>query len=173
MAYFYFDFNDPNKQKTSALIRSLLTQLPFSSTGGRDVLPELHAYCQGGRRQPTTVELMVVLKNVIESIPNVYLVVDALDECSERVELLGLLSEIANWKCNNLHILGTSRRERDIEDSLTQLTSTHVELKPDIVDADIRTYLSLKLVKDPRFKMWTAEERREIEGALMQRAQGM
>lgn len=76
------------------------------------------------------------------------------------MDLLGLLTEIAIWRLNTLHILATSRMMRDIEDALMQLISANVELDNDIVDADIRIYLGAKLVKDPRLKIWTAEDRR-------------
>lgn len=173
LAYFYFDFTNPEKQRSRALIRSFLTQLCHSFTACPEVLVELYARYQDGRQQPTEAELIVALKTLIESMPNVYLVVDALDECLEREDLLQLLTQIASWRLDNLHILATSRRERDIEDVLMQLTSACIGLESATVDADIQVYLRTTLANDPRFKIWTVDELQEIKNALMQRAQGM
>jgi len=51
-----------------------------------------------------------------------YLVVDTLDECVERQDLLATVEELTGWKDTNLHILTTSRREKDIEESIEHLT---------------------------------------------------
>ncbi len=50
-------------------------------------------------------------------------ILDALDECKERQELLTDIDEIAGWKNRKLHMLATSRRENDIEESLEPLVN--------------------------------------------------
>ena len=117
---------------------------------------------------------MKTLKSVIECFNlHVYLMIDALDECSDQTDLLMVLAEIAGWKLDNLHVLATSRREPNIEKHLTPIVSSIVSLDSDLVDADIRLYLSTTLVRDLRFRIWTAAERSEVETNLMQQARGM
>ena len=117
---------------------------------------------------------MNTLKSVIECFNlHVYLIIDALDECSDQTDLLMVLAEIAGWKLYNLHVLATSRREPDIEKRLTPIVSSIISLDSDLVDTDIRLYISTTLVRDPRFRIWTAAERNEIETNLMQQARGM
>ena len=99
--------------------------------------------------------------------------IDALDECSDQADLLAVLVEMADWKLHNLHVLATSRREPDINERLTPIVSLIVSLDSDLVDADIRLYLSTTLVRDKRFRVWNAVERQEIEENLMQQARGM
>ena len=98
---------------------------------------------------------------------------DALDECSDQDELLAVLTDIADWRLHNSHVLATSRRERYIEECLTQIVSSHTNLDSDLVDEDIRCYLRTTLVKDLRFSIWTATERQETEEEIMKRANGM
>ena len=61
LAYFYFDFTDPVKQKTSFLVRSFLTQLSFQLPMCSAVLLKLHAACQGGSQQASPTGLMKAL----------------------------------------------------------------------------------------------------------------
>ena len=173
LAYFYFDFTDPVKQKTYSLIGSFLTQLSFQLPLCPDVLLKLHAACQGGSQQASTPDLMKALKSIIGSFHHVYFVVDALDECSDQDELLAIFTEIADWKLHNSHVLATSRHERYIEERLTQIVSSHTNLGSDLVDEDIRCYLRTTLVKDVRFRIWTIAERQETEDTMMERANGM
>ena len=104
---------------------------------------------------------------------HVYFIIDALDECSEWEKLLGVLTEIANWKLQNLHVLVTSRRGRAIEKRLTEIASSHMNLDSDLVDEDIRRYLRTTLVNDTRFKIWLEADRQEIEDTLVKGAHGM
>lgn len=48
IAYFYFDFNDFQKQGTESLIRSLITQFEVCSQSGYPELSDLYADCQKG-----------------------------------------------------------------------------------------------------------------------------
>ena len=173
LAYFYFDFTDPVKQKTYSLIGSFLTQLSFQSPLCPDVLLKLHAACQGGSQQASTPDLMRALKSIIGYFHHVYFVIDALDECSDQDELLAIFTEIADWKLHNSHVLATSRRERYIEEHLMQMASSYMNIDSGLVDEDIRCYLRTILVNDLRFRIWTTAEHQEIEDRMMERANGM
>ena len=173
LAYFYFDFTDPVKQKTSFLVRSFLTQLSFQLPVCPDVLLKLHAACQGGSQQTSTADLMKALKSIIGNFHHVYFVIDALDECTDQDELLTVLTEVADWKLHNSHVLGTSRRERYIEEHLIQIVSSQTNIDSNRVDEDIRCYLRTTLENDLRFKIWTQAEQQEIQGTMMERANGM
>ena len=174
LAYFYFDFTSDAKRKTSScLIRSFLTQLSFQLHKRPDELLELYEKCQHGSQQAPTADLMKVLKSIIGKFQHVYFIIDALDECSEWENLLGVLTEIADWKLPNLHVLATSRRERCIEERLTRVVSSHMNLDSDLVDEDIRHYLKVILVEDTRFKGWTERDRRKTEDTLVEGAHGM
>ena len=138
-----------------------------------DELLKLHAECHGGSQQASTSDLMKALKSITGYFHHAYFVIDALDECSDQDELLAILTEIADWKLHNSHVLATSRRGRYIEERLIQIVSLHTNLDSDLVDEDIRCYLRTALVKDLRFRIWTAAERQEMEDEIMQRANGM
>ncbi|PVH67796.1 ankyrin, partial [Cadophora sp. DSE1049] len=102
-----------------------------------------------------------------------FIILDALDECKEREELLLLLKNLTSWGAGNLRVLATSRRERDIEEALEPLVSSEICLQSALVDNDIGTYLSERLQNDPKLKRWPANVRGEIKDTLMEGAQGM
>lgn len=173
LAYFYFDFNDPNKQQSAHLVRSLLTQLSFHFPQCPDPLAKLHSQCQHGSQQPKTEALLNALKAMLGCLRGAYIILDALDECTDQGNLIAVLARLASWKLDNLHILATSRRERYIENGLAHLVSSQMGLDSDLVDADIQIYLSTALRTDVRFQKWTAEEHHEIEHTVTRGANGM
>ena len=116
---------------------------------------------------------MITLKDIIESFEHVYVILDALDECRDREQLLALVEEVVNWKIGKLHILATSRMERDIADCIGPLVTAQVNLHSTVIDADIRTHLRERLRNDLKLKRWPAKVHEQIESALMEGAHGM
>jgi hypothetical protein len=102
-----------------------------------------------------------------------FIILDALDECQERGELLELLEEINGSGTKKLHILVTSRRERDISEALEALHATEIVLDNDVTSTDIHTHVAQQLQNDPKLRKWPVNIQEEIELALMKGAQGM
>jgi hypothetical protein len=126
-----------------------------------------------GVRAPTPQQLMAVLKAIMGSLRDVYIVFDALDECPQRTELLTLLLEINDWGLDTLHLLVTSRRERDLEEALDSFVSHHVPLEQCVVDDDIRVHVSKTLDRDIKFSRYSTEDKERIESTLTEGAHGM
>jgi hypothetical protein len=76
-----------------------------------------------------------------------------------------------------IHLLVTSRKEREIENSLQPLIDegNAICLQSNLVDKDIQSYIDYRLSTDMKLKKWHQDSgiRQEIEGALMNKAQGM
>jgi hypothetical protein len=175
--YFYFDFNDPEKQLHDRMIRSLITQLSAQSGGISKPLESLFSYCMNGERQPVTHSLLTTLRQMVEEFSETFIILDALDECVERKELLADIKEIAKWKLGKLHILVTSRKERDIERSLGSLINDQgeVHIQNTMVNDDIRAYVRKRLEADEELERWRSKQevQDEIETKLMGKANGM
>ena len=73
----------------------------------------------------------------------------------------------------NLHIMITSRRNKDIEDQLGSLTDYKINIQSAIVDEDIRVYLHNRLATDSKLRKWSEDVRVTIVTALMEKADGM
>ena len=173
--YFYFDFNDSEKQRHEKMIRSLIVQLSkyCSDTG----LLKLYASCSNGERQPSREILLNALRQMMTSMRDTYIILDALDECTERDELLADLEEIVSWEDAKLHVLVTSRREKDIEEALTPLSDerSKISIQSALVNGDIRTYVHERLRIDRKLQRWqkNPQVQQEIETTLMRKADGM
>ena len=177
IVYFYFDFNDPQKRRTDLMVRSIMAQLLRQCDDISDTVADLFLSCEKGNRQPPLKAYLEVLRLTISQIPRVFLVLDALDECDERKELLESIATISGWGLDDLHVLLTSRRERDIEVNVEQVVSSEnvISLQSDRVDPDIRAYIVERLSEDRSLEKWarSKEVKAEIEGVLMRKAHGM
>jgi Cdc6-like AAA superfamily ATPase len=176
-AYFYFDFNDTQKQDPELMLRSLLCQLLQRSFVIPKCVNALFSSCENGQQQLSRHALLEVLQQAIQAFAYVYVVLDALDECTQRPVLMDVLETVAGWQLNNLHLLITSRKERDIERSLKNYIEEEdtVCLQRDVVDKDIQRYVQRRLSVDEGLAKWNKDAaiRQEIEAALMRGACGM
>ncbi|KAJ4330292.1 hypothetical protein N0V87_010137 [Didymella glomerata] len=176
-AYFYFDFNDAQKQNPELMLRSLLSQLLQRSVTIPKGVDALFSACDNGQRQPSLHALLEVLPPVMQQFTHVYVVLDALDECTQRPELMDVLETVAGWQLDNMHLLMTSRKERDIESSLGSYVKEEdtICLQREVVDKDIQQYVQQRLSNDKTLAKWNkdAAVKQEIEDALICGARGM
>lgn len=133
----------------------------------------LFSSCENGLQQPAISALMKTLKHIMEVPKDAYIIIDALDECADREELIQVIEEMNGWKFRNLHLLVTSRKERDISDSFDTLNPKEVGIQSALVDADLKIYIQDKLTTDPKLRKWPAEVRDEIQQALEAGSNGM
>jgi hypothetical protein len=177
LAYFYFDFNDAQKQDPELMLRSLLCQLLQCSSTIAKGVDALFSSCDNGKRQPSLHALLEVTPQVMRQFTHVYIVLDALDECTQRPKLLDVLETVARWQLDNVHLLMTSRKERDIESSLESYVKEEdaVCLQRDVVDKDIQRYVTQRLSDDKALAKWNKDAvvKQEIEASLTNGARGM
>ncbi|KAI0271193.1 hypothetical protein BGY98DRAFT_1100336 [Russula aff. rugulosa BPL654] len=183
VTYFYCDFRDEDKQNCRNLILSIISQLCAQSDICCDTLSLIYLEHFNGRRKPSDETLTRCLRKII-SLPDqvpIYIIVDALDECSNesglptpREEVLELVKNLVGLCAPNLHICVTSRPEIDIQSALGPLTTLHVSLhdqsgqKKDIVD-----YISSVVYSDTKMERWREEDRKLVIETLTERANGM
>ena len=177
VAYFYFDFNELEKQKSDVMIRSLITQLSEQPTKELKELKLLFSFCNNGQRQPDTKSLLTVLKGILKGFNKAYVVLDALDECLDRQQLLESVEEIQRWRLPQLHMLLTSRQLPDIQEVLELWTGSQnrIHIQSALVDADILIYVHERLQNDRELKRWRnkPQVQEEIKMTLMEKADGM
>lgn len=182
--YFYFDFTDNQKQSLDNMAGSLVCQLYGHSRVSQEPLKELSRRCIDGREKPSTETLLSTFVNMLhkhleltpDSASNVYIVIDALDEClAPRTELLEWLRDFMQTLPLGVHLLVTSRKETDIESKLTSVIEEVVAIQAGPINEDIRAYVHDRIQNDDEFEKWRRMEmiRREIEERLMDKADGM
>ncbi|KAI9871132.1 MAG: hypothetical protein M1830_003282, partial [Pleopsidium flavum] len=175
IAYFYFDFNDPEKQRIQEFLGSIIAQLSQSNARAAEKVQALYGRCQNGGQQPSVDSLHVCLRDILEESPRTFLILDALDECTQREELLDLTKEIHSLRLPNVNLLATSRRELDIEEVLSPLSTCMISIQSARLDRDIRLYIDNRLHSDNKLKRWSkhADLMKEIETTLVDGADGM
>jgi hypothetical protein len=115
------------------------------------------------------------LEKLLQCPEEVYLVIDALDECplpTTWEEIISFLDSLAHRR--NIHILMTSRRELDIETSITHLTNkTIVPFETSEVDKDIRSHILNRIAQEPYRSQWSKDVGHEVVNRLMEHAGGI
>ena len=106
-----------------------------------------------------------------------YIILDALDKCEDRQELLNFVENAIRWKSQKLNVVMTSRKLKDFkvffDTKIKEQSRLSIQNKR--VDEDIRSYVHGKLQSDRRFKRWGGQPkvREEIVTRMMEKSDGM
>ena len=156
LLYFYFDFNDEAKQTLERMVRSLIIQLVYKVEDTWKQLDSLFSSHENGNRQATRESLCKLFLNMIEHVKEVWIVLDALDEC--RLLKEGLLSWMKDPKSEqrNVHLLITSRPEQDIKYEVSKWANDNdiVPIHSDLITNDIRAYIRARVREGNGLKRW-------------------
>jgi len=177
--YFFFDFSEGKKRVLHGLLSSLIVQLYSQLPQSQKYLDSLFATKgQNGAQQPSMEDLTTTLNSMLSIINGkAQIIIDALDECSTRKELLLWIEQLSSLGLENLSLLVTSRDELDIERGLARwLQEKHfISIQANNTDPDIQVYVHNALRTYPEFQRW--EKRPDVlekmETELMKRADGM
>ncbi len=183
VAYYYFDFKDTGKQDRRGLLASLLTQICTRSHRGYDILSSFYEVHENGLRQPSDLDLIQCLKNVL-ALPGhgrVFIIIDAVDESpnrpgipSPREKLLQLIKELVDLRHPDIRVCITSRPEVDIRAVLEPLASHAVSLHDEGGQrSDIINYIKSVVESDANMRKWRPEDRQLVIASLSQKANGM
>jgi hypothetical protein len=171
IAYYYFDFNDIGKRDVESLARAIIVQLLAKVSPSSSCVEAVSS--QIVDQQPDLDFLSQTLYMFIPEFETVYIVVDALDECSDHEGLMGWLEKVHGWQSDRIHILATSRQLPEIEDVIVDCATAAVCLQDSNLGQDIRMLIQQRLKTDRKFQKWPAAVRLEIEVALTAKASGM
>jgi len=175
---FFFDFSDKDKQLLDKLLRSLTFQLYSQCADSRKELDMLYASHEEGKKQPTTESLSTVLKAMTQFPKKLRILLDALDECTARKELLDWMKSLSGTEFTDVQIIATSRLEQEIESHLSRWVHKEdiIPIERNPVHADILSYIQARLntSKDIQ-ERWSSKPSilEEIVTALGERADGM
>jgi hypothetical protein len=119
---------------------------------------------------------------MIEQVKEVWIVLDALDECRTRKGpptegLLSWISYLLSSEQRNVHLLVTSRPEQDINSKVSEFACNDdiVRIRSDLITNDINAYVRTRVRQSEGLKRWRSrpEVQGEIENRLMEQANGM
>ncbi|OCH90532.1 hypothetical protein OBBRIDRAFT_592935 [Obba rivulosa] len=181
LAYFYCDFQDPDKQNIRGLLSSLLVHFSTHSDHCAKIFSRLYSEYNDGSRQPSDAALTKCLKDMLSAQGATYIIIDALDECpispgipSQREQILQLIKELVELHLSDLHICITSRPEPDIQRILEPLTDRHISLHVESgQEEDIALYVRSTMNSDNSFKRWNEAHKVLTIKTLSEKADGM
>jgi hypothetical protein len=83
-AHFYFDYKDAQIQNPDMMLRSLISQLSHNCSRMPTGLDALFALRDSGQDLPSLQTLLEALKGMMFEFPQVFILIEALDECRQR-----------------------------------------------------------------------------------------
>ena len=174
VAILYLSYRDQEEQSAKNLIGSLLRQVAHGKrTLSDEVLGFYHQHALKGSR-PTITELSNLLHSEIIGLPEVFILVDAMDECSvnngTREELLTTLQGLLGMP--NIRLMITSRPVASIEAYLQGMACLEIRA----ADEDIRKYIENRITKERRLIPYVRGDdafRVSIIETIIAKAQGM
>ncbi|KAF2175434.1 hypothetical protein K469DRAFT_647119, partial [Zopfia rhizophila CBS 207.26] len=146
IAYIYFNYKEQSEQTATNLIASLLQQLVRKDAFVSEEITSLfHRHMQQLTR-PTIAEWSMLLESQIGRFSRVFILIDALDECSEstRDEFLYEMQQLQPF----INLLITSRPISTIELELDGAARLGIHA----ADADIRRYLERRVKRERRLR---------------------
>ncbi|KAF5268142.1 hypothetical protein FOXYS1_962, partial [Fusarium oxysporum] len=171
---FFFDFSDPRKQKLEDLLRSLVIQLYNTGNEAARRLNSLFTSHDDGRRQPDTNALSACVDTMLKTAGKVYIIIDALDECTAREELLHWLKHLASRQAQ---LIVTGRPEVEFQSAIPRSFGKRncIQLDKNVVNGDIRSYVEATLEQKPDFvdKKLSPNILEEMRDKIGNRADGM
>ncbi|KAL2070986.1 hypothetical protein VTL71DRAFT_14012 [Oculimacula yallundae] len=172
-AYFYVRYDDPESQKPTNILGSLVAQLCQQNTRALEDALEFYASYNipdDLPKSPTTEELGTLLKRVSLHFETASIVIDGLDEVGaakviDRSDLICVLS-ILHRESSNIRTIVFSRAEADIKNHLRDFSQVSIAAR----SADLQLYVAAKIhklgLKDGGLKT-------EVLEALVDGAEGM
>lgn len=173
LAIFYFSFSDDRKQTLVDLLRSLVAQL-----GQKE--PALSMLRQMSEsmpdRSPSSEDFEKVLMASIQSYDQVFLFMDALDECpdhhKDREDVLEFFESLAH-NAPNIRVFSTSRHVDAISESMKTIRAETICIDTAAVNADIQMYVHNEMSRDRVLRRLNSKSQDLIEHTFAEKADGM
>ena len=172
VAYYYFNFQTKAEQQFINLLRSITLQLCCQC-------PDLPASVQNLQREAnrgsdfSDENLVSIVKDVLESFHEVYIVIDAFDECEQSEEVIQWIQELVEDSDGRLHLLVSSRQDYRFRSPLESFTTAVLALDERTFENDIQLFIREKLSADPRMKRWPPNIQNDVEQSLIADAGGL
>ncbi|KAI0259532.1 hypothetical protein BC834DRAFT_905504 [Gloeopeniophorella convolvens] len=179
VAYFYFDFKDPQKQTIKGLLSSIIVQLCTHFAPHWGAISRLYSEYGNGQLQPSDEVLIQSLKDLIaqtEESTLVYILMDAPDECpatSATGAIYDLLKELVELGSANVRLCVTTGVDYDTLDFMEPLASHSIEMSKAAGHIqDIHEHIREFVATNPRTKKWRIQERDGILNTLTEKCGG-
>ena len=173
LLYFYFDYRQQSEQTPFNVLVTLLRQLLSTISSFPNAASDLYKRIDKGQGLPGWKDLMTSFRNICaSSSEELFLVLDALDECDEKTHREPILDLLEFLSESNVRMLIISRPyPQDINGAFADYPQIVIEAS----DSDIRAFLLEKITKSRRKSSRFIDEtlREEIIQSITSKSQGM
>ena len=172
VAYVYCNFRRQQEQKPIDLLASLLKQMIQRLSTTPQCFKQLYEQHRKQGTRPSIGEISQVLKSVAHELSNIYIIVDALDECEvSDGARKSFLTELFGFQtATKANVFATSRFIPDIERDF-EGKSTKLEIRASREDLSI--YIGGNIWKLPSFVSRNEILQTEIKEAIVEAVDGM
>ncbi|KAF2220909.1 hypothetical protein BDZ85DRAFT_251468 [Elsinoe ampelina] len=171
---FFFTFSDESKQPALAMLSALAVQLCAQDEEATQQLYQLYKTCSDGNRQPDQSELLTTFLAAIPAHTDTFIVLDALDECSDQHECLAILDAIRSAHEPSVRMIVSSRYQTEILKAYGNLDN--IDLDQSHVNSDIKLHILAQLEPHLRLgRRWGEHEEAKqlLLEELARKAQGI
>ncbi|CUS07295.1 unnamed protein product [Tuber aestivum] len=169
LIYYYFDFKEATKQTSRDLYGNLISQLLENDSEVSPEVERLHDDANGN--PPQLDDLKEALIKLLAARPKTIIVIDALDECQDRSEILDSLLKLHEPASGKVNLLITSRQEEDIKRAFSGFPN--IAIKPADIKDDIKKFITTEMERQPKLRRLPPHMKAEIMNALSIGADGV
>ncbi|KAI9702255.1 MAG: hypothetical protein M1820_006187 [Bogoriella megaspora] len=171
VASIYFNYKEQSTQSTSNALALLLKQLVNDRSDLAERVASLYEQCERGRDRPPLTELLTLLRTVSLKRKTIYVVVDALDECTEsngtRGQILGALRNLQQQM--DLRLMFTSRFLSTTDSKFREIPSLEIRANGD----DINKFVVGQLPRLPKCIQKDIEFSKLVQDKIVETVDGM
>lgn len=169
MAYCYLKYNEPD-QSAFNVMKSILKQLIMQRGGVPTNLVSIYDLRPTVPKAPLEeIEVRTVFESLVEQGQDIYIVIDALDECAERTRKK-LLEWLKNVFHSNTRVFITSRFSKGIEEDMEK--ADEIEIRANV--EDMAYHIQRRIAEDKYLNTrLTDEQKLRVEETVMKGVDGV
>ncbi|KFY05234.1 hypothetical protein O988_00146, partial [Pseudogymnoascus sp. VKM F-3808] len=171
VAYIYCNYKRQETQTATNLLAAILKQLVQERPLYGELVAALYKRHADRRTRPSLEEIRTALNSVIHNYSKAYIIIDALDECTDidgtRSELLTILRSLQAK--TNTSLMATSRFNATIELSFNEFPMLEIRAS----DEDVTRFVAGHIHRLPKCVQHDPELQAEIQDRIVQAVDGM
>lgn len=169
VAYVYCNYKRQVEQTTSSMLQAIVKQLVQARPSNTEFIKELYKQHNDRGTRPCLEDFLDFFKHIVASYATIYVVVDALDECSDSTRPL-FLDHLRDLQTDSdIRLMATSRLIPDIGDQFKEALRLEVRA----TNADVRRFISGRMYQMPRCIRQDPSLQNGVKAELVRSVDGM
>jgi Cdc6-like AAA superfamily ATPase len=171
VSYIYCNYKAQADQNTTILLATILKQLVRNRLSIADSVTRLYDLHATRKTRPSLEEIFNALQSVLTSYSTVYVIIDALDECTDkdgtRSQLLARLRDLQ--RKTDLRLMTTSRLIPDIVQEFDGMSILEIRAS----DADVQQFVAGQIYRLPKCIQRDKKLQGSVQDKIVEAVDGM